>query len=79
MNPLKVSSVPQSSTVYTLKSIVLDKQKSRNFFTSNILSLKSTENKASRNKYQYQIISEENLRCSRMIRKKVSMLNENMK
>lgn len=69
MNPLKVSWVPQSSTVYTLKFIVLDKQKSRNF-TSNILSLKSTDNKASRNKYQYQIISEENLRCSRMIKKK---------
>lgn len=69
MNPLKVSWVPQSSTVYTLKFIVLDKQKSRNF-TSNILSLKSADNKASRNKYQYQIISEENLRCSRMIKKK---------
>ena len=64
MTPLKVSWVPQSSIVYTLKSIVLDKQKFRNF-TSNILSIKSKENNASRNKYQHQIISEENLRCSR--------------
>ena len=57
MNPLKVTQDPQSSIVYTLKSTVLDKQKPRKF-TTNILSLKSEENKASRNKYQHQMISE---------------------
>ena len=71
MNPLEVSQDPQSFIVCTLKSIVLDKQKPRKF-TTNIFSHKSKENKASRKKYQHQMISEgESGMQERMIKNKM--------